>query len=141
MRTLDKIVIHCSATPPTMDIGAKEIRSWHVNERKWRDIGYHFVVRRNGEVELGRPLDMQGAHARGHNKTSVGVCWVGGVDKDMNPENNMTREQESELWCTVQNLMLTYGIEKEHVVGHRDLPGVTKACPSFDVKEWIDGKD
>ncbi len=141
MRTLDKIVIHCSATPPTMDIGVKEIRSWHVNERKWKDIGYHFVVRRDGEVELGRPLEMQGAHARGHNKTSVGVCWVGGVDKDMNPENNMTREQEAELWCTVQNLMLIYGIEKAQVVGHRDLPGVTKACPSFDVKEWIDGKD
>lgn len=141
MRTLDKIVIHCSATPPTMDIGVKEIRSWHVNERKWRDIGYHIVVRRDGEVELGRPLEMQGAHARGHNKTSVGVCWVGGVDKDMNPENNMTREQETELWCTVQNLMLIYGIEKAQVVGHRDLPGVTKACPSFDVKEWIDAKD
>lgn len=141
MRTLDKIVIHCSATPPTMDIGVKEIRSWHVNERKWRDVGYHIVVRRNGEVELGRPLEMQGAHARGYNKTSIGVCWVGGVDKDMNPENNMTREQESELWCTVQNFMLTYGIEKAQVVGHRDLPGVTKACPSFDVKEWIDAKD
>jgi len=141
MRTLDKIVIHCSATPPTMDIGVKEIRSWHVNERKWRDIGYHFVVRRDGEVQLGRPIEMQGAHARGHNKTSVGVCWVGGVDKDMNPENNMTKEQEAELWCTVQNLMLTYGINKDQVVGHRDLPGVTKACPSFDVKQWIDGKD
>ncbi len=141
MRTLDKIVIHCSATPPTMDIGAKEIRSWHVNERKWRDIGYHFVVRRSGEVEIGRPIEMQGAHARGHNSTSVGVCWVGGTDSDMNPENNMTKPQEAELWCTVQNLMLIYGIKKDQVVGHRDLPGVSKACPSFDVKEWIDGKD
>jgi N-acetyl-anhydromuramyl-L-alanine amidase AmpD len=141
MRRIDKIIIHCSATPPTMDIGAKEIRSWHVNERKWRDIGYHFVVRRSGEVEIGRPIEMQGAHASGHNSTSVGVCWAGGVDKDMNPENNMTKEQEAELWCTVQNLMLIYGIKKDQVVGHRDLPGVSKACPSFDVKEWIDGKD
>lgn len=141
MRRINKIIIHCSATPPTMDIGVKEIRSWHVNERKWRDIGYHFVVRRNGEIEIGRPIEMQGAHAKGHNKTSVGICWVGGLDENMSPENNMTKEQEQELWCTVQNIMLIYGIDNAQVVGHRDLPGVTKACPSFDVKQWIDGKD
>jgi len=141
MRDINQIIIHCSATPPSMDIGVKEIRSWHVNERKWSDIGYHIVVRRDGTVEFGRPINKPGSHAKGHNQNSIGVCWVGGVDAKMNPENNMTEVQERELWCTVENLMLTYKVSKDMVLGHRDLPGVTKSCPSYDVKEWLNGKD
>ena len=141
MRKITGIIIHCSATPPKMDVGAKEIRRWHVNERNWSDIGYHFVIRRNGTTELGRPIERAGAHARSHNLNTIGVCWVGGVSDSFDPENNMTVEQEQELWCTVKNLMLTYGIKKENVLGHRDLPNVKKACPSFNVKEWINGKN
>jgi len=141
MRELNMIVVHCSATPPKMDIGAKEIRSWHVKGNGWKDIGYHIVVRRDGTVEFGRPISQVGAHARGYNAHSIGVCWVGGVNEDMDPENNMTEIQEEELWCVIDNLINVYDIPKENVVGHRDLPEVTKSCPSFDVKEWINGKD
>jgi len=141
MRNLNMIVVHCSATPPKMDIGVKEIRSWHVKGNGWRDVGYHIVVRRDGTIEFGRPISQAGAHARGYNSNSIGVCWVGGVNDDMDPENNMTEIQEQELWCVIDNLINVYDIPRENVVGHRDLPEVTKACPSFDVKEWINGKD
>ena len=72
----DYIVIHCSATKPSMDVDAETIRNWHVNERGWRDIGYHKVIKRNGDVEDGRDVRDSGAHAAGYNSKSVGVCMV-----------------------------------------------------------------
>ena len=140
MRKINKIVIHCSATRSSMDVGVKEIRSWHVDGRGWRDIGYHVVVRRNGSIEIGRPLEISGAHAKGFNKDSIGVCWVGGVNDQIKPENNMTSKQEQALWGVVKGFMEKFDLGKEDVVGHRDLPDVNKACPSFDVKEWLDKK-
>ena len=70
------IVVHCSATPPKMDIGVREIRTWHI-KRGFVDVGYHYVIRRDGSVETGRPHDTQGAHVRSFNKFSVGICLVG----------------------------------------------------------------
>lgn len=122
-----------------MDIGAKEIRRWHI-QQDYRDIGYHFVIRRDGTVEDGRPVDQAGAHARGVNDRSVGICLVGGVDatKQMNPENNFTPEQFDALRALLIRLKSIY--PKAEVIGHRDVPGTRKACPSFDMKslwkEW-----
>ena len=127
----DFVVVHTSATPPRMDIGRDEIDGWH-RERGWNGIGYHVVIRRNGVVELGRPIDVVGAHVSGHNLTSVAVCWVGGVDAQGRPEDNRTAEQAISLRSIVQALATMYGAE---VRGHRDFHGVTKACPSFDVSE------
>jgi len=86
MRIIDTVIVHCSATKPSMDIGVDVIRQWHMN-KGWSDIGYHYVIRRNGAVELGRDLDKDGdvdeeigAHAYGHNATSIGICLIGGVD-------------------------------------------------------------
>ncbi len=73
----DTIVIHCAATKPSMNIGAEEIKKWHVDERGWADIGYHFVLDRNGVVCPGRPVEKAGAHSKGHNKNSIGLCIVG----------------------------------------------------------------
>jgi N-acetylmuramoyl-L-alanine amidase len=88
MRLIDTIIGHCSFTPPKMDIGAAEIRGWHVDENGWLDIGYAYVIRRNGIIELGRDLDNDGdvdeeigAHARGFNAHSIGICVVGGMDE------------------------------------------------------------
>lgn len=133
-RTATKyIVVHCAATKPTMDIGLREIRQWH-RERGWLDIGYHFVIRRDGTVETGRPQDTIGAHVENHNYESVGVCMAGGIDAKGKPENNFTAEQFESLRTLLDKLKVDYPSAK--IVGHRDLDS-KKACPSFDVASWL----
>lgn len=134
LKAVDYIVIHCSATPAKMDIGAEEIRQWHL-EREFVDIGYHFVIRRDGTVEEGRPMNRPGAHARGFNHISIGVCLVGGVARNgKSPENNFTDLQWRSLGALVETLK--YHNPDATVLGHRDLPNVKKGCPSFDVGSW-----
>jgi N-acetylmuramoyl-L-alanine amidase len=134
-KTTDTLVIHCAATHADMDIGAKEIRKWHVEERGWADIGYHVIIRRDGKIEKGRPINQVGAHAIGFNSTSIGICMVGGQDRKGKEENNFTADQWATLLRVVRTLMIVYPITK--VVGHRDLPKVAKFCPSFDVAQWM----
>lgn len=136
MREINRIVIHCSATPASMDIGVNTIRGWHVNERGWSDVGYHFVIRRDGVVQTGRPLERVGSHAYGFNKGSIGICYVGGVDDNLKPEDNRTWEQKVSMRILIENLEERFPSITE-VCGHCDLPRVTKACPSFDVKAWL----
>ena len=135
MRQIDQIIIHCSATPPSMDIGIDTVRRWHVNERGWKDVGYHFFVKRDGTIEYGRDPETPGAHAKGFNSSSLGVCYAGGVDANMKPHDTRTDAQKHSLEMLVTILRVIYGKHVE-VLGHRDLPGVKKACPSFDVKKW-----
>lgn len=135
MREINTIVVHCSATPPSMDIGVEEIRTWHVEENKWTDVGYHYVIRRDGVIEEGRPLKRPGAHVKGHNSDSIGICWVGGVSQVGNKaEDNRTADQSIALFHLIQNLQQEF--QGAAVLGHRDFQGVTKACPSFDVRTW-----
>lgn len=141
----DYIVFHCSATPPSQDIGAQEINGMHL-ARGWSGIGYHYVVRRNGDIELGRPLWAVGAHVKGFNTNSVAVCWVGGVNEDGEPEDNRTPVQKEIMAGIAIALKLTY--REAQLKGHRDFsPDVDgdgeieewewmKACPCFDVEEW-----
>lgn len=138
MRKINKLIIHCSATPPTMNIGVKEIRRWHVDDNGWDDIGYHFVIRRDGTLETGRPVAKQGAHcaAQNGNRASIGICMVGGVDKGLHPENNFTPQQFATLDTLVRDLMRTYPVDT--VLGHRDLDP-RKACPSFSVRDLAAG--
>lgn len=124
------IVIHCSDTPPSMDIGAKEIRQWHITDNKWADIGYHFVIRRDGIRETGREINAIGSHVKGFNSCSVGVCLVGGKGG-----NNFTRPQWVGLEKLVKELRILY--PKSEVVGHCDLNSV-KTCPNFKVSEWLE---
>lgn len=127
------IAIHCSATPPDMDVGVDDIRKWH-QAKDWEDVGYHFVVRRDGLVEAGRSLEYQGAHIAGHNHEAIGVCVVGGVTKANVPDANFTAAQFASLEAVVALLAARY--PGAVVRGHRDFPGVTKACPSFDAIAW-----
>ncbi len=133
MRDVDTFVIHCSATPPHMDIGLEEIAQWHL-ERGWRACGYHFVIRRDGTLEEGRPVDSVGAHAKGHNLRSVGICLVGGTTDGGFPASNYTRAQWRTLDRLVAGLHFTFPGSK--VVGHCDLEGVDKDCPCFDARSW-----
>lgn len=129
-RTLTEfLVIHCSDTPSTMDIGVKEIRQWHVIDNGWQDVGYHFIIRRNGLREYGRDIKAVGSHVKGFNTVSIGICMVGGRGG-----NNFTKMQWDELEKLVKEIKKDYnGIE---VVGHNELT-TGKTCPNFNVTEWL----
>ena len=142
----DLMVVHCSATRPTQDVGVREITQWHV-QRGFDTVGYHYVIRRNGEMETGRPEKAIGAHAKGHNAKSIGVCLVGGVDGTGKPANNFTDAQFVTLRRLLDELHTRY--PDARILGHRDLSpdrngdGIitpnefTKVCPSFDVAAWL----
>ncbi len=134
MRNINEIILHCSATPAGMDIGAKEIRDWHVNGNHWCDIGYHWVIRRDGTVEKGRPENQVGAHCLNHNANSIGVCMIGGTKKDVRiPEDNFTEAQFASLAKLVKELLVRYPGATIH--GHCEY--AAKACPVFSVKEFL----
>lgn len=137
MRAIKRIIVHCSYTPPSMDIGADEIRTWHVRDNGWRDIGYHFVIRRNGLVETGRPESEVGAHAKGHNHDSLGICLVGGKAQGKDEADaNFTCSQYIALRSTALYLQARYG--PLSILGHRDV-APDRACPGFDVSSFFSG--
>jgi N-acetylmuramoyl-L-alanine amidase len=137
MRVINRIVIHCSASPNGKDFTAKDIDTWH-KERGFRrsgkfkfntdltSIGYHFVIKVDGEVETGRDEAEVGAHAYGYNMDSVGICVIG-TDK-------FSDAQWKSLAHLVRDLEVKY--PQADVMGHRDLPGVKKSCPGFKVADW-----
>ena len=140
-RRYTKIIVHCSDTPASADVGVKEIRQWHTlpppRGRGWKDIGYNYVIRRNGTVELGRDtdrdgstLDEIGAHAAGHNATSVGICLVGGKGGF-----NFTFKQLTALMQLIEDLREEVPTIEE-VIGHCDVDS-GKTCPNFDVREFL----
>lgn len=136
MREINLLVVHCSATKPNQDIGVDEIRDWH-KERGFSDVGYHDIIRRNGLLEKGRPVDKPGAHAKGHNEHTIGVCLIGGIDQQGNPDFNFTDRQMRTLRDYINQSRDTHNLTQKQIVGHRDLPGVDKACPCFDVVAWL----
>ena len=131
MRDLNRIILPCAATREGKDFSVDTIREWHVNGRGWSDIGYHWVIRLDGSIEVGRPLEKSGAHTKGHNKDSVGVCYIGGCDADGKPKDTMNPEQEKAWRMIVLSLRTLYGDLTIH--GHNEF--ANKACPSFIVKE------
>ena len=131
MRKIDKIIIHCSATPENRDIKTETIRSWHVKGRGWSDIGYHFVIELDGSVKNGRPLHRAGAHTKGENSNSIGVCYVGGVDKQNNAKDTRTDAQKESMNKLISSLLDDYPEASVH--GHNEFSA--KACPSFDVQK------
>jgi len=135
MRNIEHLVVHCAATKPSMDCGVEEIRKWH-KDQGWSDVGYHYVIRRNGCIEKGRPDDVIGSHVSGHNAKTIGVCMVGGCDDCGKPEANYTDEQWRSLRELLVDLQKRYDVPDERIIGHRDFPKVSKACPSFDVQTW-----
>lgn len=129
MRTITLIVIHCSAVRPDQTSSAEQIDSWH-KSRGWKGIGYHYVVRRDGSIELGRPIEEPGAHVVGHNKYSIAICYEGGLDAAGRPADTRTLEQRKALRELVEKLHASF--PKALIVGHHDLDP-KKECPCFDV--------
>ncbi|MCH5246018.1 MAG: N-acetylmuramoyl-L-alanine amidase [Muribaculaceae bacterium] len=130
MRKIDKIIVHCSATPEGRDYTAKDIDSWH-RARGFNGIGYHWVVYRDGRVVKGRSESQAGAHCKGYNARSIGICYIGGVASDgKTPKDTRTAAQREALQILIKELLIKYPGATIH--GHNEF--AAKACPSFDVK-------
>lgn len=133
-KVTDAIVVHCSATPEGRSHCVDDIRAWH-RARGFDDVGYHYVVRLDGVVEPGRGEEFVGAHCVecGMNRRSVGICYVGGMDRDMRrAKDTRTEAQKFSLLKLIRKLQAKYSIPDRRVFGHRDF--AKKACPSFDVR-------
>lgn len=140
MRRIDKIVIHCSASPNGRGDDIHDVDIWHEERkfkraREWRiqwqpDIescGYHYVIPIDGTIQYGRHNDEVGAHAQGYNQHSIGICMIG------------TDEFTAEQWNSLAELVaaLKWQFPAADILGHRDLPGVKKTCPGFSVRDWL----
>ena len=139
MRTITLIIIHCSAVRPDQQSSAAQIDSWHRQRGFKFGIGYHYVIRRDGTIETGRPEWMVGAHCVNHNSHSIGVCYEGGLDIRGQPADTRTAEQKAAMRQLLEDLHRRY--PRAVIVGHHDLnPG--KDCPCFDaVNEYADLND
>lgn len=132
MREINEIIIHCTATKEGIDYSIGDIRAWH-KKRGFTDIGYHFVIYRDGSVLPGRSIDIPGAHTAGHNKNSIGICYVGGLDVDGKPKDTRTDEQKTALVKLLAALIRE--LPNCTIYGHNEY--ARKACPCFDVKSWL----
>ena len=129
-----EIILHCSATPAGREVTAADIDRMH-RQRGFKKIGYHYFIRLDGTVEKGRQDWEVGAHCLKHNSKALGICYAGGMTKDMKkPKDTRTPEQKEAMTELIKTLMKKYGIAKEKVYGHYMF--ANKACPSFDVEEY-----
>lgn len=128
MRKITEIIIHCSATREGQDIKAADIDRWH-RQKGWDGCGYHFVIDLDGTIEIGRPIEKVGAHTSGHNANSVGICYVGGLNKDGKATDTRTPQQRQALLSLATTLVWMF--PDAHFHGHREF--ANKACPCFDV--------
>ena len=128
MRTITLIVIHCSAVRPNQRSSAKDIDKWH-KDRGFKCIGYHYVIRRDGTIEQGRPEWQIGAHCVNHNKYSIGICYEGGYDARGQPDDTRTPAQKAEMRRLLEELHERY--PHAVIIGHRDLSH-DRDCPCFD---------
>ena len=129
MRTIDKIIIHCSATLPGQRVDVETITRWH-KQRGFKTIGYHFFIDRSGTIHAGRPLEQQGAHCKGQNARSIGICYEGGLNKEGKPYDTRTILQRIAMKELVAQLQERFTEATVH--GHREF--ANKACPCFDVQ-------
>jgi N-acetylmuramoyl-L-alanine amidase len=142
MRKVNKLIVHCTATPEFKDFDVDDVRDWHVKGNGWSDIGYHFLVKLDGTVQDGRPLEKIGAHVGGHNKDSIGIAYVGGMDKNMEEWiDTRTSDQKDAIFNLLMDLKFQF--PDAVVYGHNDFTD-KKACPCFnakkeykDISEWI----
>ena len=131
MRKINKIIIHCTATPEGREVTTDDLYKWHVKERGWKDIGYHFFIDLQGCLHECRPIEQTGAHTKGQNWDSIGIAYAGGMSKDMAPEDTRTEEQKDAMFDLLLRLVEAYRGVQIH--GHCDFS--KKACPSFDARK------
>lgn len=141
------IIVHCTATQPdwmaddSLERQVDEVRKWHTSApRNWRDIGYHVIIGRNGDVEYGRPFGTTGAHAKGHNQ-DIGIALVGGFGSDADDiaSDHFTAPQLAKLYELIKEYQERYDIKHEKIIGHNRVS--SKACPGFRVQKWLAGEE
>lgn len=132
-RNIKELIVHCSATPEGKDFTVNDIRKWHL-ARGFSDVGYHYVIYRDGSIHVGRNESVSGAHCTGHNTISIGICYIGGLATDgKTPKDTRTPAQKASLLKLLKELKAKYPKAKIH--SHKDF--ANKACPSFDAtKEY-----
>ncbi len=129
-RNIKEIIIHCSDTPEGKDFTVADIRAWH-KARNFSDIGYHYVIYRDGSVHLGRDINIAGAHCTNHNTISIGICYIGGREAgSTRPKDTRTNAQKKALLKLLKDLKKLYPNATIH--GHKEF--ANKACPCFEVK-------
>jgi len=131
-RIITEIINHCAATPEGKDFTVADIRAWH-KARGWSDVGYHYVIYRDGRIMVGRPIGQIGAHVEGHNTGTIGICYIGGVSADGKTakDTRTPAQRSSMLWLNQQLVKKFPRITK--ITGHNQY--ANKACPSFDVRK------
>jgi len=131
MRIINKLIVHCSATREGMNVSRDTIRDWHL-ARGFNDIGYHFYIDLDGNIHKGRDIAKIGAHSKGQNRSSIGICYCGGVESDgKTPKDTRNEAQKEALLCVLRTMKAMYPDAVIH--SHRDF--ANKACPSFDATE------
>jgi len=135
MRRITEIIVHCSATAEGKDFTVRDIDRWH-RAKGWNGCGYHYVIKLDGTIEQGRTEATVGAHCYGHNKNSIGVCYIGGLASDgKTPKDTRTIKQKASLRALLRRLRQKYPTAE--IYGHRDF--AAKACPSFDARAEYEG--
>lgn len=127
MRTINEIIIHCAATPEGRAFTTDDIRRWH-KAQGFRDVGYHYVIHLDGSVHPGRPLEETGAHCKGHNSHSIGICYIGGLDRNGRPADTRTPAQKAALLQLLSDLKKRF--PHAIICGHNTFSD--KDCPCFD---------
>jgi len=127
MRAINEAILHYSATPEGKDFDVEDIRKWHVDGNGWSDVGYHYVIKLDGTIQEGRPLSKTGAHCKGHNKGTVGICYIGGGITE--GRDTRTEEQKESIKELLTELINNHSITK--ISGHNQYS--SKDCPGFDV--------
>lgn len=138
MRKINEIILHCSATPENKNFTVEDITKWH-NAKGWDGCGYHYVIHLDGTIHSGRYIEKAGAHCLGHNSNSIGICYIGGVDKNNKPKDTRTDAQKKSLIILVHELLIKYNLKLCQVHCHYEY--AAKACPSFKLdifkKEYL----
>lgn len=133
MRTIKYIVVHCTATPP--DAAIESIKRYWKEQLGWKNPGYHYIIKRSGDIVRLHPENLISNGVKGYNENSIHISYIGGIDAKGNPVDNRTPAQVHAMF----NKLVALGEKYPNaiILGHRDFPGVTKQCPSFDVKAWL----
>ena len=128
MRKINLIVVHCSASDVKAHDNIETLRKWHVKERGWDDVGYHYVITKDGSIMKGRKDETVGAHVKGHNSNSLGICLTG--------NHEFSEAQFLSLELLTTGLLKKHGLEKKDIIAHHDLEK-GKTCPNFDVHDFV----
>ena len=135
MREVNKIIIHCSATKEGVNVSTATIKRWHVNGRGWSDIGYHYVIQLDGAIDYVRPISRQGAHTKGENSDSIGICYIGGLSEKKRAKDTRTEAQKKALIKILKTLTHIY----PNATIHSHFEYANKSCPNFNAgSEYAD---